>query len=948
MREDEECREAARECRSLKAFAACAALLAVFMPAAAWAVDPNLHWYSLEGPHFLVIYHEGEEALAAHMLDEAEATAVRLDPWLGWTPDDKVQLVVTDHVDLPNGLTTPIPRNNVQLYVAPPDGLDTLEDFDDWFRLLITHEYTHVLQLDKATGAPGFMRHIFGRNPLLMPGIFQPRVLTEGLAVYDETDTSLGVGRGQGSLYAMYNRAEAARGVRPWSQVTMAGVTEWPAGTIPYLYGIDFQQYIAGRYGRDTLRTLVDNYNDNLWPFLVQTNISHVLDEPMDGVWSDFSSYLQQRYGTPPYPPGTALVEGERLTQDGYGTSSPVVAADGRVFYVRDDDHEYPALMVWEAGTGSRKLADTFMPARLDWNEHVGLLVARPEVCEEYHLNFDLYRVDADDGGTTRLTHCGRYHYGAWSPDGGRIVAARIALGQSSLVLLDADGDERETLWRGTSGEILGALDWSPDGAHIAAAVWRPGRRWGIEEFDVATRTWRPLVTGMGAVGDPRYAPDGASLFFTSDTGGVYNLRRLDRATGALTTLTHVSTGAFSPAPGSSGDIYYIGYTAEGYDLYRLPATSALAEPLAPDNRHYADAPPAPAVQAQSSDYSPWASLVPAYWSPELAGAPDFVQLGAATSGADALGVHQYAADINFEFTHHLAGGSFQYLYADRVQFLAARTYVLYNSTDALERIRRSDKLELLWQRPWPSLERTLTFSAGGAGDSERDVFDAPGFFSAPARDEAAGFAFNWNSSHEWPVSISPDDGRDVTLLAETSNGLASDYRGNAYRLDWQEYWRVGEEAVLTGRYLEGYGTQGIRPFNLGGPKDPGYGTPAAEFLFDRRDFAFPGYPTGLAGLEGLRMRFGSLGLRLPLARPESGWWAIGAHDFSLRLYYDMGGTWDQGGRPAQYSRSAGAEGVADLSVLYLFDLRLILGVAHGYDAGGENQAYVYLEIPLL
>ena len=61
-------------------------------------------------------------------------------------------------------------------------------------------------------------------------------------------------------------------------------------------------------------------------------------------------------------------------------------------------------------------------------------------------------------------------------------------------------------------------------------------------------------------------------------------------------------------------------------------------------------------------------------------------------------------------------------------------------------------------------------------------------------------------------------------------------------------------------RYLEGYSTQGIQPFNLGGATDPGFGTPAAELLFDRRDFAFPGYPEGLTDLTGRRMRLASAG----------------------------------------------------------------------------------------
>ena len=913
------------------------------------ALDPGLRWYTLEGAHFKLSYHAGEEQLAQHALDVAEQVASTLDPWLEWQPKDKVYVVLTDHVDLPNGLTTSFPRDHIELYVSPPDGLDSLEDFDDWFRLLITHEYTHILQLDKATGAPGFMQHFFGRNLFLLPGTFQPTALLEGLAVYDETDQTLRSGRGQSSLYAMYMRAEVQRGVRPWSQVTMAGVTQWPEGTIPYLYGINFYQFIADTYGRGKIPQLVDEYSDHLIPFRVGSNLEDVLGDDRDTVWEKFTAYLQKHYAAPPYPAGTALVEGERLTAHGYDTADPRAAADGRVFYVRDDSHQQPAVMVWQAGKGSRELAKTFTPARLDWNLKAGLLMARPEVCHEYHLNFDLYRVDPDDGGVTRLTHCGRYHYASWSPDGTRIAAARIDLGQSSLVLMSADGSGPETLWSGEDGVILGELDWSPDGSRLVAALWRPGRRWGLEEFSFATKSWEPLAAGVGDVGDPQYTPDGKAVLFSADAGGVYNLRRVDLVTHAVTTLTHVASGAFSPSEGAGGDIYYLGYTPDGYDVYRLPAAAVQSEPIAMAAAAYASAPMPPKASGMIHDYSPWDGFLPAYWSPELGAGPGVVILGAQTSGQDALGVHLYAGDVNYEFTHHLLGGSLLYQYADRLQFLATREHELYSTNTELQRIRRQDRLQALYQLPWVSLQRTLTFSLGAASDAEKDVYDAPGFTAPPARDAAAGIAIDWNSTQAWPLSISPNDGRDVTLVAESSDVFPSDFHGNAVHLDWHEYIRAGDEAVVALRYLQGHGIPGIQPFNLGGATDPGIGTPAAQILFDRRRFAFPGYPSGLAQLTGDNMRLASVGVRIPIMRPESGLNIppVGVHDFSLRVYYDAGGAWDQGGRPARYSRSFGTEWVSDLSLFYLLDLRVVVGAAHGFDAGGENQAYLYLETPL-
>jgi len=50
-----------------------AVFAAAFHTPVATALDPNLTWRTLEGPHFKVSYHADEQALAEQVLDVAEA-----------------------------------------------------------------------------------------------------------------------------------------------------------------------------------------------------------------------------------------------------------------------------------------------------------------------------------------------------------------------------------------------------------------------------------------------------------------------------------------------------------------------------------------------------------------------------------------------------------------------------------------------------------------------------------------------------------------------------------------------------------------------------------------------------------------------------------------------------------------------------------------------------------
>jgi hypothetical protein len=930
-------------------------IAALLLLALAWApfchgaVSPHHHWRTLRSGNFIVIYHEGEASIAARALAIAARVATKLDRRFTWAPLEPVRIVLADNVETSNGFTTTFPNNLIQIYLTPPNGINGLQRFDGWLRYVITHEYTHIIQLSMAHGAPATLRRVFGRNLLLFPGDFQPTLFLEGLAVYEESDPALAIGRAGSPFFDMQMRAEARAGLKPWGEVAMIGVTHWPAGNIPYLYGSYFYQFLAQRYGKKALPKLVNNYSNHLIPFRIGSALRQTTGLSRKQLWGRFEKYLKRRLRAPPYPPGAQLTRGKRLTRFGFDTQSVRAAPDGRVFFVRDDHRRHPALMVWRAGKGTRELAPVFTPAAIDFNPKAGILVARPEVCREYNAWFDLYRVNPQTGNTQRLTHCGRYRYAAWSPDGSEIAAVRIKLGVSSLVLLNAHGKKLETLWVGRNGAVLGPIDWSPKGGKIVAAMWRPVRGWALEVFDIAGRSWHTLLGDAGVVGEPQYTPAGGAVLFTSNAGGVYNLRRLALADGKVTTLTHVVTGAFSPSVArAGGPIFYLGYTARGYDLFELPPDKRLSEPLKPQAQPPLPAPAtAPKPTPASHPYSPWSSLAPRYWMPELAAGPGFVQLGAATSGSDALGLHNYSADINVEPVHHLVGGSLFYQYADRFSAGIARDFRFDTDGNSLARIRRQDWAQAVYAWPFSSLEQTVTPMIGAARDDEKDVVVHKGA-GAPAYDETvAGVALDWNTAHVWPISISPNDGQNLLLVAETSRPFGSDYNGNAYRIDWHGYIRLGGESVLALHYREGYATAGARPFKLGGPLGAGLLTPTQGEVFNHRDFPFRGYPSGLVALTGRRLRQATIAARIPLIHPERAWHAIGLHQMSLRAFVEAGAAWDGGGEPPRYYKSIGVETLFKLNLLYILNFALKIGVAHGFAAIGTNQLYLRLSLPL-
>ncbi|MBA1147062.1 hypothetical protein H0Z60_08305 [Ectothiorhodospiraceae bacterium WFHF3C12] len=920
------------------------------------AVDPALDWRTLTTAHFEVHFAAGQERLAREAAGRAEAIHDRLSSDLGWLPGSRTQLVLTDESDLANGWATPFPFNRSQLYLVPPDAVDGLEDYGDWLSLLIAHEYTHVLHLDKAEGVPWALRYGLGRHPLLFPNVFQPTWMTEGIATWVETDVARGTGRGQSAYYEMLMRMEVVDGIKPFDQVSMSGIRSWPAGTVPYLYGVHFFQFLERRFGRGAIRQLVEEYSDNLIPFLLQSNFRSVLGWDSPTLWPAFERYLWTRYDPQiAAARSTGIRTGERITEHGYRTDAPRVGADGRLYYLRSDSLQRPAIVVREPDGHTRELVEVHPYARLAVpHEAAGLLLVQPELCESRYLYYDLYRVDPDTGGTRRLTHCGRYHFAQWAPDGTRIAAVRIAADRSELVMLDDEGEALETLWRGAPGVVLSHLTWTPDGHHLIAALFRPGSGWDLERFDLKTRQWRAITDDPIIETEPVVGPEGRYLYYSSAHGGIYNLRRRNLRTGETVTLTNVLGGAFAPAPAADGSLYYRGYTAGGFDIFHLRNPLQAGVPAS-------NAPPLPAPESASgnagdapvTDYNPWGSLLPRWWMPTLYATEDVLQLGGYTTGQDALGVHQYLLAADYEFEHELLGGGFSYAYDGRYRLSLQRWHSFDyadDDLDELESIRRHDQAELVASFPLVRLDYLLAAHLGIGWSWEEDVErPAGGPAERPEEDGILGLAVTWDDTVSPSRAISPLDGRTLRVAAETSEALESDFSGEVYSLDWQEFIGLWGKHVLALRIAGGWGTEWPRPFELGGSAPAQEGPLGSSFLFNRRAYPLRGYPTGLAELTGRRMQLGSAEWRFPIATVERAITTpfVGVHRLHGRVFADTGAAWTFGNEPDGYQTGAGTELYADLNALYIINLRVGLGYAYGFDEGGEHRVYLSLATPL-
>jgi len=915
------------------------------------AVDPRLNWNTIESQHFYIHYADGYEQLAQKTANAAEQAHLKLQPKINWQPDDKTHLVVSDETDTANGYATPINFNRSVLFMAPPDSANTLEDFNDWLETLVTHEYTHTLHLDKVSGGAGLLRSVFGRQFLFFPNLYQPGWFTEGLATYHETDNVEGIGRGQSTLYKMMMRTEVESGIKPAKQVNLP-IRSWPMGTVAYLYGVHFYQFIEEVYGQKNVENLVENYSDNLIPFMINTNTQQVLDKDITELWDEFSNWLNKRYLPEIEEQKIAgLVEGKKLTDLGYSTGPVDASNDNEVFYIASGAYEH-AELVRRTKDETISVAEVHRGAKLNIHPESGVLITQEEFCDEYNVNSDIYILEKPDNEFKQITQCGRYRSASWSADGQSIFAVKTDKGKSQLVLLNKKGEKIKNLWTGNETDIVTQIKSSPSGDYIVAAVFRTGNGWNIEEFNLNKLKWTAITNDRYVDMYPSYSDNGESVLFSSERSGRYQIYRYKKNSTHLQQLTRVAGGAFNSLQlNQKSALYYVGYNSNGRDIYRLDNVDILAGiPLTEEN--FKPVSLAPIVETgKAGNYSVLSSLYPRWWLPLVSLNEDRNEYGFITSGNDALGIHNYQLDFAYDTINEWLIGNVSYSYANRFSIGYRRsTEILRVDTGEFAVARNVDDIFFSIGFNQPSIESQTQYRLGGVVSESTDGRRAPGIPGLiDTKDNLLGGAIIFRNTQNYIRSISQSDGRNIRLIAETTETFESDFSGEVYTLDWREFISLGQQHVLAIRLVQGWGTKQPKPFRLGGEVNEfgvlDFINSISEPLFNKRRYALRGYAEGLANLSGRRMQLATLEWRFPGSLVERGLMSppIGIIQWSGSVFAETGAIYEETS-PEKYYSSAGVELQADVNLFYGITSRMRLGIASGLDKEiGEDRVYFSL-----
>jgi hypothetical protein len=577
-----------------------AALLLGFVATLLCSIAPASAQLALSEAEDVRIVYTGatEEYLVPHATRTFLNALQFHEKLFGFTPSEKISVLLLDLEDSGNASATAVPRNSLLVQVAPLNfAFETIAG-NDRMNIIMNHELVHVVAMDQAARSDRLWRTLFrgkvmpvAEQPesilyffLTTPRVAAPRWYHEGAATFLDTWMAGGLGRAQSGYDEMVFRAMVKDGARFYDPLGLASEgtkIDFQLQINSYLYGTRFMLWLARTYSPEKVVEWIARHEGSRAYYAAQ--FRHVFGATIEEAWRrwivDERAFQEQNLSAVRKFPMTRSTD---VTTRALGSvSRAYYDAASRTVYAA---FNYPGVVAHlgaiDTATGAvRRLTDIKGPTVYT----VTSLARDPDSGVLYYTTDngawrDLNAFDPSTRRGTRLQRDARVGDLAFNRADKSIWGIRQLNGLCTLVRIEPPYTGWKQVHTFPYGTVVYDLDVSPDGTRLAASFGEISGKQNVRILPVAgvlAGDLTPVAQFDFDTSVPNgfvFSPDGRFVYGSSYYTGVSNIFRYDIEARKLDAVTNTDTGFFRPIPLGGDELIAFRYTGQGFVPARVTA----------------------------------------------------------------------------------------------------------------------------------------------------------------------------------------------------------------------------------------------------------------------------------------------------------------------------------------------------------------------------------------
>ncbi len=603
-------------------------------------------WKTIRTEHFDVVFTAKQQDLGLYYANIAELAYANLATVFINRPG-RIILIVNDTTDISNGYSTLIPYAHIMAYTVPIGDQESLSEAGEWARELITHELTHIMQLEPALGMYRYIRPIFGS--IVSPNLLMPLWWKEGMAVEMETQFSP-----RGRSRSFYQDASIRAFVldQKLFNYTLPEANEllpsWPYGSRPYLFGSIFWSHLVKDAKLEGVNKIVSRQAER---------VPYAIEEPMrelvhHGYEDEYNLAMTEANEN-------ATTQLERLAQQtlskpqfvkvrGQSSNTPRWSEELKTLALIEQIENKSEITFYNEK--NQRILYNNRPSGtlsgIDFQPHARKIVyTKVDDLNSKYMVADLWTYDMATQKSERLTTNQRAREASFSEDGQRLVFVATENGRTQIKLLDLNTKKIDILKSGSFQErYQSPIFWEKE-TILFTKINEDGSQILIK-LDLLSKAEKKLELPFEGIRFLRKKKD--LLYFTSVKNGVSNIYVSGDFKTAVP-VTHVPVGIWSfDIDQANQKAWATNMTSQGFqvgsvEIKKRSTLPGIENKLASRytykdnltiNKNY-----------EAEDYAASHYLLPTYWIPYVASSTTSrgVYLQAQTSGHDPINKHEYS-----------------------------------------------------------------------------------------------------------------------------------------------------------------------------------------------------------------------------------------------------------------------------------------------------------------